>query len=70
MILSADKATLLNKRFEIISKCPHQNKFYLSNFVGGGHLATPHDLISASERGQLAISNIRAYSTHACVEFT
>ena len=35
MIISADKSTLLNKRSEIISKCRHQNKFYLSNFVGG-----------------------------------
>ena len=35
MILSADKSTLLNKRSEIISKCRHQNKFCLSNFVGG-----------------------------------
>ena len=32
MIISADK---LNKRSEIILKCRHQNKFYLSNFVGG-----------------------------------
>ena len=35
MILSADKSSLLNKRSEIVSKCRHQNKFYLSNFVGG-----------------------------------
>ena len=35
MIISADKSTLLNKRSEIVSKCRHQNKFYLSNFVGG-----------------------------------
>ena len=35
MIISADKSTLLNRRSEIISKCRHQNKFYLSNFVGG-----------------------------------
>ena len=35
MILSADRSTLLNKRTEIVSKCRHQNKFYLSNFVGG-----------------------------------
>ena len=35
MIISADKSTLLNKRSELISKCRHQNKFYLSNFVGG-----------------------------------
>ena len=35
MIVSADKARLLNKRSEIITKCRHQNKFYLPNFVGG-----------------------------------
>ena len=35
MIISADKSTLLNRRSEIISKCRHENKFYLSNFVGG-----------------------------------
>ena len=35
MIISADKSTLLNKRSELISKCRYQNKFYLSNFVGG-----------------------------------
>ena len=35
MIISANKSTLLNKRSELISKCRHQNKFYLSNFVGG-----------------------------------
>ena len=35
MIITADKSKLLNKRSEIISKCRHENKFYLSNFVGG-----------------------------------
>ena len=35
MILSADRSTLLNKRSELVSKCRHQNKFCLSNFVGG-----------------------------------
>ena len=35
MIISADKSTLLNKRSELISKCRHPKKFYLSNFVGG-----------------------------------
>ena len=35
MIITADKSRMLNKRSEIISKCWHQNKFYLSNFVGG-----------------------------------
>ena len=35
MIISANKSTLLNRRSELISKCRHQNKFYLSNFVGG-----------------------------------
>ena len=34
-ILTADRSTLLNKRSELVSKCRHQNKFYLSNFVGG-----------------------------------
>ena len=34
MIISANKSTLLNMRSELISKCRHQNKFYLSNFVG------------------------------------
>ena len=34
MIISAKKSVLLNKRSELISKCRHQNKFYLSNFVG------------------------------------
>ncbi len=33
-ILSADKSRLLNKRSELISKCRHENKFYLSNFSG------------------------------------
>ena len=31
-ILSADKQRLLNKRSELISKCRHENKFYLCNF--------------------------------------
>ena len=35
MILYADRSTLLNKRSELISKCRHQNKFCLSNFVSG-----------------------------------
>ena len=30
-ILKADKASLLNKRSELISKCRHENKFYLAN---------------------------------------
>ena len=32
-IACADKTSLLNKRCELISKCRHENKFYLSNFV-------------------------------------
>jgi hypothetical protein len=28
-IIKADKASLLNKRSELISKCRHENKFYL-----------------------------------------
>ena len=35
MILFMDKSTLLNRRSELVSKCRHQNKVYLSNFVGG-----------------------------------
>ena len=31
-IISADKTSLLNKRSELISKCRHRNRFYLSNF--------------------------------------
>jgi len=31
-ILEADRAQLLNKRSELVSKCRHENKFYLSNF--------------------------------------
>ena len=33
LIATAEKPTLLNKRSELASKCRHQNKFYLSNFV-------------------------------------
>ena len=32
LIMNADKQSLLNKRPELISKCRHQNKFYLCNF--------------------------------------
>ena len=32
MILKADKRNLLNKRTEIISKCRHENRFYVKNF--------------------------------------
>ena len=31
-ILNADKAKTLNKRSELVSKCRHENKYYLSNF--------------------------------------
>ena len=31
-ILNAEKHSLLNKRPELISKCRHENKFYLRNF--------------------------------------
>lgn len=31
-IIKADNSTLLNKRSELISKCRHENKYYLSNF--------------------------------------
>ena len=31
-IIKADKSSTLNKRTELISKCRHENKFYLSNF--------------------------------------
>ena len=30
-ILNADKRLLLNKKSELISKCRHQNKFYVKN---------------------------------------
>ena len=33
MIARADKASLLNKRAELATKCRHENKFYLSNFA-------------------------------------
>ena len=33
-IINSDKTTLLNKRPELISKCRHENKFYLRNFKG------------------------------------
>ena len=33
IILTADKRSLLNKRPEIVSKCRHQNKFYLAKFA-------------------------------------
>ena len=32
LIMTADKRTLLNKRPELVSKCRHENKFYLSKF--------------------------------------
>lgn len=31
LIITADKSTSLNKRSELISKCRHENKFYLRN---------------------------------------
>ena len=31
-LIKAKKPTLLNKRTELISKCRHENKFYLANF--------------------------------------
>ena len=32
-IMQADRATSLNIRSELVSKCRHENKYYLSNFV-------------------------------------
>ena len=32
LIAKADQRTLLNKRFEIVSKCRHRNKFTLKRF--------------------------------------
>ena len=34
-ILSTDKSKTLNKRWELVSKCRHENKFYLKNFAPG-----------------------------------
>ena len=34
-ILKADRSSLLNKRSELISKCRHENKFYIMNYKGG-----------------------------------
>ena len=31
-IMEADKRVNINKRSELVSKCRHENKFYLSNF--------------------------------------
>ena len=31
-ILKADKATLLNKRSELISRCRHEDKYYIMNY--------------------------------------
>jgi len=33
-ILQADSATILNKKFELNSKCRHKNEFKLKNFNG------------------------------------
>ena len=33
-ILSADRSLLLNERSDLVSKCHHQNKFFLLNFTG------------------------------------
>ena len=33
-ILKAEKPSLLNKRSELISKCRHENKFYIKNYKG------------------------------------
>ena len=33
-ILKAYKSSLLKKRSELISKCPHENKFYITNYKG------------------------------------
>ena len=32
-IITAEKESTLNKKSELVSKCRHENKFYLSNFV-------------------------------------
>ncbi|PIK59385.1 hypothetical protein BSL78_03687 [Apostichopus japonicus] len=32
IIINTDKRTLLNKRPELISKCRHENKFYINNY--------------------------------------
>ena len=32
-LVRAKKPSLLNKRTELISKCRHENKFYLANFT-------------------------------------
>ena len=34
-ILKADRSSLLNRRSELISKCRHDNKFYIMNYKGG-----------------------------------
>ena len=34
LLKSTTKQDILNKRSELISKCRHENKFYLSNFSG------------------------------------
>ena len=34
-IIKADKKTSLNKRTELVSKCRHENAFYLRNFPPG-----------------------------------
>ena len=35
MIITANPDRILNKRFKLISKCRHENKFYLrNNYVG------------------------------------
>ena len=34
-IIKADKKTSLNKRTELVSKCRHENAFYLHNFPPG-----------------------------------
>ena len=35
MIISTNISTLLNRRFELISKCRHKNKLNLTNFASG-----------------------------------
>ena len=45
-IIKAEKSTLLNKRSELVSKCSHENKFYLMNLKADHTLLTNFTVIT------------------------
>ena len=64
MIISADPSKLLNKRSELISKCRHENKFYVKNYKTSNNDDSQMNSAGTSSRRVSLETNVNSVTQH------